>query len=139
MGIARVLIVLGRFDEAWQVIAGMPHGNSRDYTLALLYGAPDRRAEADTALRRLVIATQAASGVDEVELRVQLAESYVLRGRKTEALDSLLAFRRKLEADREHQFRRQWTLQDELRLSPLLEPLHGDPRWTDLTEQSAKS
>ena len=38
------------FDEAWQVIAGMPHGNSRDYTIALLYRAPGRRAEADAAL-----------------------------------------------------------------------------------------
>ena len=139
MGIARDLVLLGRYDEAWQAIARLPQGNLRDYSLALLHDAPERRAEADAALTRLAIATEAASGVDEVELRVQLAENYVLRGRNAAALDSLLAFRRKIEADRERPFRNQWALQDELRLSPLLEPLHGDPRWADLTEQPAVS
>src|SRR5688572_9310759 len=121
MGIARTLIGLGRHDEAWQVIAGMPQGSPRDYALALLNRAPGRSAEADAALGRLAVAAEAASGVDEVELRVQLAEAHAVRGRHDEALESLLAFRRKLEADRDRPLREQWALQDELRLSPLLE------------------
>jgi len=133
MDIARILVLLGRHDEAWQIIAGMPQGNERDYALALLDRAPGRRAEADAALGRLLVATEAASGVDEVELRVRLAEIDVLRGRHAEALEPLLAFRRKLEADRDRPQHDQWALVDELSISPLLEPLHEDPRWAELT------
>jgi TolB-like protein/DNA-binding winged helix-turn-helix (wHTH) protein/Flp pilus assembly protein TadD len=133
MDIARILVLLGRHDEAWQTIAGMPRGSSRDYALALLDRAPGRRAEADAALERLAIATEAVSGVEEVELRVRLAEVYVLRGRHAEALERLLAFRREFEADRDRPLRDHWAFQDELRSSPLLEPLYGDPRWAELT------
>jgi TolB-like protein/DNA-binding winged helix-turn-helix (wHTH) protein/Tfp pilus assembly protein PilF len=133
MDIVRVLVLLGRYDEALQAVAKIPPGSERDYVLALLGRAPGRDAEAEAALGRLASAAEAASGVNEAKLRVQLAEIYVRRDRGDDALDSLLAYRRKLEADRDRPSRNQWTFQHDLRISPLLRPLQGDPRWAELT------
>ena len=54
--IARILILLGRDAEAMAVIARIPEGNWRDYPLALMHRAPERRHEADAALERLAAA-----------------------------------------------------------------------------------
>ena len=41
--IARVLILLGRYDEAIAVLPGLSNERNRDYLLALLHNAPGRR------------------------------------------------------------------------------------------------
>ena len=82
--IARILILLGRDAEAAAVIAKMPEGNWRDYPLALMHRAPERRHEADAALERL------AAHADAIGDRIHLAEALVYRGRREEALSALL-------------------------------------------------
>ncbi|MGB5131426.1 MAG: hypothetical protein WBO00_02345, partial [Steroidobacteraceae bacterium] len=115
-----------RYSEARSAIAQLPEGKFRDHGLALLYQAPGRLAEADTALKRL-----AARPVDTMD-NVRLAEVYAFRGMSDEAFASLQGHRDVLERaevlgpNRIRQFQR------EMRVSPFLTPLHADPRWNAL-------
>ncbi len=125
--IARLLILLGRYDEATAAIARLPEGSWRDYPLALMHRAPGRRDESDAALGRL------AGSADSILDRVQLAEAYVYRGQEDKALELLLEFRQRLDRERVQRPRDWWYFQDELRMAALLKPVHDDPRWAALT------
>ena len=78
--IARILIMLERYDEALKILASLPEGKDRDYVVALLYRAPGRKSEADAALAQL------AAGPLDVEDHVRLAEIYSFRGMNEKAL-----------------------------------------------------
>jgi Flp pilus assembly protein TadD len=124
--VARILIQLGRYDEAISATMQLPEGNDRDYLLALLHRAPDRQQDADAALERL------SAGPRDVRNTIHLAEVYVDRGRRDEAFELLAARYREIDRDRAARPRARWYFQDELRLSPYLKALHGDPRWARL-------
>ena len=83
--IARVLILLERYDEAIEVIARIVEWErNRDYLLALLYNAPGRKADADAALKRL------AANSPEILDRVRLAEIHAFRGMNDAAFDLMV-------------------------------------------------
>jgi Flp pilus assembly protein TadD len=130
--IARVHILLGRYDVARETIDRLPAARSKDFVLAFLCRSPDAEAQADAA--RALARLEAPSRLpDEIGWRVRVAEAYVWCGRGDEALDSLVAFQRQLKADAGRPIRDQWYLQNEMRHSPLLRQLHADARWTELT------
>lgn len=123
--IGRVLVAGHRYDEAYQEILRLPAGEPRDYGLALLYEAPGRRTEADSALARLI------EDPGDYMHYVRLAEAYVLRGMHDEAFALLRRTRDSFEPD-PSLLERTWELQNEMHVSPFLRPLHADPRWTEL-------
>jgi TolB-like protein/DNA-binding winged helix-turn-helix (wHTH) protein/Flp pilus assembly protein TadD len=125
-GTARVLIGLGRYDEAAPIIDRLPAGNTRDCVIALLHRAPSRRQEADAALRRLAAATR------NLDDEVCLAEAYADRGLKDEAFDLLARRYQALESDRAARPRARWYFQNEIRRSPYFVGLRDDPRWAAL-------
>jgi TolB-like protein/DNA-binding winged helix-turn-helix (wHTH) protein/tetratricopeptide (TPR) repeat protein len=125
----RILVALGRFDEASATIALMPEGPLRDFGLALLYQAPGRRAEADAALRRL---TAEAPTTDEL----LLAEAHAQRGMNDMAFESLEVIRDASSDDAPNGVARE----DVLRMlhgSPFLQRLESDPRWAALLSELA--
>jgi TolB-like protein/Flp pilus assembly protein TadD len=126
VGTARVLIGLGRYDEAAPIIDRLPAGNSRDYVIALLHRAPGRRQDADAALRRLAAASR------DLDEEIYLAEAYVDRGLENEAFDLLARRYQALESDRAARPRARWYFQNEIRRSPYLIGLRDDPRWASL-------
>jgi serine/threonine-protein kinase len=123
--ISRVLVAQGRYDDASLEIAQLPPGEPRDYGLALLCEDPGRRADAEAALGRLA----ARSGDFMHDLR--LAELLVLRGRIDDAFVRLQSARDGLPRD-QSLLARIWYLQNEMHVSPFLQPLHADPRWAAL-------
>jgi TolB-like protein/DNA-binding winged helix-turn-helix (wHTH) protein/Tfp pilus assembly protein PilF len=125
--IARILILMGRYEEAMAAIDRLPAGHFRDYATALLHRAPGQQEESQAALERLAAAPRDIPG------QVRLAEAYAYRGREDDAFDSLVVFNRKLMRERDLRPRTWWYFQDEIRLAPLLRPLHDDPRWAALT------
>ncbi len=127
IAIARVLVLLERYDEAIAAISQLPNGRNRDYALALLYNAPGRKADADAALKRL------AENAPEILDRVHLAEIYAFRGMNDAAFDLMMDFQAELERNQALRPRESWYYQDEIRTSAFLMPLHSDPRWTELT------
>jgi TolB-like protein/DNA-binding winged helix-turn-helix (wHTH) protein/thioredoxin-like negative regulator of GroEL len=135
--IARAYLLLGRHDEARQSIGRLPEGRLKDSTLALMCRTPEAADEATAAVGRL----EKPSGTpdpDGVNSTVRLAEAYAYCGREDDALDLLVAFQRRLEADEDRPLRDQWHLQNEMRLSPLLRNLHADARWKELTAPLAQ-
>ena len=125
--VARILILLGRYDEAIAAISRISNSRTRDYALALLYDAPDRKADAEAALKRL------SADSPEILDRVRLAEIYAFRGMIDAAFDTLMESQAELERNQAVRPREPWYFQDEIRTSALLMPLHSDPRWTELT------
>ena len=126
MEIARLLIALGRYDEAVAAIRDLPAGADRDYALALLHRAPGMLPEADAALARLAVAPR------DVPVVIHLAEVHADRGRKNEAFDLLAAYHRQLQLERDIRPRALWYFEEEIRVSPYLQPLQADARWTEV-------
>ena len=126
--IARVLVLLERYDEAIAVMSRLSKGKGRDYVLALLYHAPGHKADANAALKSL------AANSPEILDRVRLAEIYAFRGMNNAALDLMMDCQAELERKQASQPREPWYFQDEIRTSALLMPLHADPRWIELTD-----
>jgi tetratricopeptide (TPR) repeat protein len=124
--IARVLIQLGRFDEAMASIQKLPEGSTRDSALALMDQAPGLRDESDAALGRL------AGSPDGIWKPIHLAEAYAHRGQNDKALEILLEYRARLDREKAQRPRDWWYFQDELRMAVFLQPLHADPRWAAL-------
>lgn len=122
--VARVLVMLRRYDEAYLGLANLPAGE-RDYGLALLHEAPGRRAEADAAFARL---SARSAGGDNI----QLAEICAFRGRLDEAFAALASARGAIARNNGAARARTWEFQQQLRVSPFLNPLHSDPRWAAL-------
>jgi TolB-like protein/DNA-binding winged helix-turn-helix (wHTH) protein/Tfp pilus assembly protein PilF len=125
LAIARILIVQKRLDEARALIEGLPEGEPLDNGLALLYAAEGRTAEADEVLAHL--AAESTSAVD-----VRLAEVYAFRGMTEEAFNTLQGLLEAIERDEPANASQIWSWQVELRVSPFLKSLHGDPRWDAL-------
>ncbi len=114
-----VLVKQGRFDEALaEVQKSIQFSNRGNASLALLahvYGRLGRRSEADAVIKELEkrYADQSADGRD---LAVAFAGS---------DKDQAFAWLEKAFADHS-------VFLGFLKLEPLLEPLHSDPRWSDL-------
>ena len=109
--IARVLILLERYDEAIAVLPGLSNERNRDYLLALLYNAPGRKADADAALKRL------AANSPEILDRVRLAEIHAFRGMNDAAFDLMVDLQAELERNHVSEPRAPWYFQDEIRTS----------------------
>jgi TolB-like protein/DNA-binding winged helix-turn-helix (wHTH) protein len=126
--IAKILILQQRFDEALTATKQVPEGRLRNQCLALVYHATKRASEADAALARLIALSEAPRPNTPVMLSV--AEVYAFRGDTNEAFKWLTL------ADRQSRKGRavapEWWMRLELRVSPLLKPLHADPRWQSL-------
>ncbi len=125
----RILMLLGRYDEAQSAVAQLPKGKHQDYGLALLHRVSARRAEANAALKRL----EAEDG--DFGTVFCVAEVYAFRGLHDEAFARLTTTQKTLEAAKGTQPYSPWYFQRELRLSPFLKPLHNDPRWFALVER----
>jgi TolB-like protein/DNA-binding winged helix-turn-helix (wHTH) protein len=128
--IARVLVVLQRYDEARSAIAQLPVGGLRDHGLALLYFAPGRRMEADAALARLT-----ANPGTEMMDNIRLAEVFAFRGASDQAIATLQNVRNAIDPADASSYAQVWWLQQEMALSPFLTPLHDDPRWSALMSE----
>jgi len=126
--IARVLVLLERFDEASTIIAGMPEGEYRDFALALLYQAPGRKAESETALRRL----SSRRSVNSVFL---LLEAYAQRGMNDRAFELLHNFRGTIGTDSVNDFAQRNDLRQLLHASPFMRRLSSDSRWDELISE----
>jgi hypothetical protein len=109
-----------KFDGARAFIEQSAPGPAREQGLALVYHALGRTAEADAALARLTALSATADPF-------RLAEVYAFRGEADESFRWLEIAARPI--DREGRLlpgaRDLW----EMRGSPLLAPLHADPRW----------
>jgi TolB-like protein/DNA-binding winged helix-turn-helix (wHTH) protein/thioredoxin-like negative regulator of GroEL len=136
--IARILVLLGRFDDAATAAARLPAGKYQDQALALLGKAPRHRPEADAALARLethVPAPPTNTPGHTTMDAVRLAEAYVSRGWNDKAFAALIGQRDALASSSESATYT-WVLRIESRLSPFLKPLHADPRWAALLGES---
>jgi hypothetical protein len=100
----------------------VPPGAQRDRVLALLHRAPGHEAEAEAALASLV--ARAAREHDTA-----LAEVYAFRGMQDAAIAALTSAWTALQSRPGSPYDRHWDFQANLRVSPLLQPLHGDPRF----------
>jgi TolB-like protein/DNA-binding winged helix-turn-helix (wHTH) protein/tetratricopeptide (TPR) repeat protein len=118
----RLLVLLGRLDQAPEVVPQIPEGDFRDFALALLYQAPGREAEADAALQRL------ADRPPNTEEPL-LAEAYAQRGMTDLAFESLWRIREAFPRDDIPDRNQAYGLQQKLFGSPLLRPMESDPRW----------
>lgn len=125
--IVRILVAKRQYAEAHARALRLPDSDLRDHGLALLFDAPEYRAEADAALER-----QAKRPVDKVIRSIRLAEVYALRGMPDEALAALERYKGTLDPASKRTVSRLWWMQQELGLSPFLKSLHDDPRWTAL-------
>jgi len=125
----KILMLLGRYDEAQSAVAQLPKGKYQDYGLALLHRVPARRAESDAALKRL----EAEDG--DLGIEVNVAEVYAFRGLHDEAFAQLTTTQKTLEAAKGTQPYSPIYFQRDLHLSPFLKPLHNDPRWSALVER----
>ena len=118
--LGQILVLQDKFDGARAFIEQSAPGPAREQGLALVYHALGRTAEADAALARLTALSATADPF-------RLAEVYAFRGEADESFRWLEIAARPI--DREGRLlpgaRDLW----EMRASPLLAPLHADPRW----------
>jgi TolB-like protein/Tfp pilus assembly protein PilF len=118
--VAQILVLQREFDAALEFIERSTQGRDREQGLALVHHALGRTAEADAALARLA----ALSATDDP---FRLAEVHAYRGEADESFKWLARAARPLDSEQVLLCgaRQGW----EMRASPLLESLHGDPRW----------
>ena len=132
--LVRIQVLQGRDAEAYAAVTRMPEGKYRDHGLALLYRAPDHRAEADAALARLIrrrseAADSIAGGVMD---DIRLAEVQAFRGMTEEAFATLARKKDALERGPDSELPVVSYFQNEASVSPFLKALHSDPRWAAL-------
>ena len=129
--LVRIYVLQGRDAEAYAAVTRMPEGKYRDHGLALLYRAPDHRAEADAALARLIRRRSSAADsifggvIDDI----RLAEVQAFRGMTEEAFATLAKKKDALERGRDSERPVAGYFLNEARVSPFLKALHSDPRW----------
>ncbi len=121
----RLLVLLGRLDEASAIAARMPEGAHRDFALALIDEPHDRRAQADAALERL-------AARPPVMEEAYLPEVYAHRGMNDAAFEAIRQMRDAIGSKAIHDFEQNYEFRQALYLSPLLIPLHDDPRWKEI-------
>ncbi len=132
--LVRIHVLQGRDAEAYAAVTRMPEGKYRDHGLALLYRAPDHRAEADAALARLIrrrseAADSIAGGVMD---DIRLAEVQAFLGMTEEAFATLARKKDALERGPDSELPVVSYFQNEASVSPFLKALHSDPRWAAL-------
>ncbi len=125
LAIARILVLQKRYGEAEEAIARLPEGRERDHGVALLAHAQGKKVEADAALARLVASSKMTPDI-------RLAEVYAFRDMKEAAFAELAMLQRAVDEDNPRLVSQIWSWQVELRVSPFLNSLHSDPRWTPL-------
>lgn len=134
--IPRILVLLGRHEEAVAAGLRLPAGKFRDQAMSLMFRAPGHRDDAAAALARLEthLPAQSLEGPqDRIMNAVRLAEAYAFMGRTDQAFAALT---KKLDelTQRPETAAYAWYLRLESRLSPFLKPLHSDPRWAAFTD-----
>lgn len=115
-----LLVTTDRLEEALALTAEWPEGADRLYIRALALDGLGRRAEADTALRRLIKSDGAGEGF-------RIAEVYAYRGDADRAFEWLETGKAHMRASswRSPGRRPLWLLE----YSPFLKPLQAHPRW----------
>ncbi len=136
--LVRIPVLQGHYAEAYAAVTRMPEGKYRDHGLALLYRAPDHRAEADAALARLIRrkSEAAESIVGGVMDEVRLAEVQAFRGMTGEAFTTLTGKKDALERGPDSERPVVFYFQNEVRVSPFLKALHSDPRWSAIISEA---
>jgi TolB-like protein/DNA-binding winged helix-turn-helix (wHTH) protein/Tfp pilus assembly protein PilF len=123
--VTKILILQGRFDEAFAAAGELPEGPLRDQCLALAHHANGQSAAADAALARLVEVGE-QPGTD-AEFKINIAEVYAYRGNSDEAFKWLTRMNEQTRV--ENALVPGWWSRQELSLSPFLKPLESDARW----------
>jgi len=125
LALVQVLARQRKFDEALQQLPHIASPAIRDLGLALLQEAPGQRSAADGALARLIARPGSASDI-------QMAEVFAFRGQVDAAFATLANWREALSRSGGLGPSGRINAVETLRTSPLLQPLHADPRWTAL-------
>ncbi len=133
--ICRTLVLQERFNDALDTALQLPDGYRKDQCLALVHYAKRRNAPADAALARLIALSEQPR--TDVEVKLLVGEVYAYRGMNDEAFEWLNLVSRQTRDDRA--VRPAWWIQEELPLSPFLQPLHEDPRWQSLLARADES
>jgi adenylate cyclase len=123
-GIAYVLILQRRTDEALKVIHQLPAGHRRDLCLALAHFVRGDVVEGDAMLARLL-----APGLDSAAA-LDIAQVYAAKNDPEQAFKWLDFARRRLASKDVPILGKElkWNLQT----APFLKALHADPRWNEL-------
>jgi TolB-like protein/DNA-binding winged helix-turn-helix (wHTH) protein/thioredoxin-like negative regulator of GroEL len=123
-GIADVLILQGRMDEAITVASRMPTGYVRDQRIALA-----RFLQGDVRGGEAMLATvhEHAKSESDFKVAMAIAEIHAMRGDVDGAFTWLDDARRR--AERQHGVTAPWIFLDDLLLSPYLRSLQKDARW----------
>ena len=118
--LTQVLVLQRRFDAALAIVEHLAPSPDREEGLALVYHAQGRTLDADAALANLTASSATADPF-------RLAEVHAYRGNADKAFEWLELAARPTDPDNGvlPGFRELW----EMRASPMLAPLHGDPRW----------
>ena len=128
MGVADVLILQGRADEAFKVIAQMPESFRREERLALAHFVRGDTPEGEALLGRLRMLAQKRDADPAVSVAV--AEVYAFRkdaDRAFEWIDRARPHSR----DPLH-LMEYWSLRETLQATAYFNSLHTDPRWNTL-------
>jgi tetratricopeptide (TPR) repeat protein len=133
--LAQVLILLKQFEHAQVAALESPEGPVRDHSLALLYYATGRTAQADAVLARLVSAGEGINASADVTLMV--AEVYAHRGSIDDAFQWLDRAKRKAMSGRGAE--PGWDTRMRMTFSPFLARLHADQRWEKLVRNRWKT
>jgi TolB-like protein/DNA-binding winged helix-turn-helix (wHTH) protein/Tfp pilus assembly protein PilF len=127
LNLVKAMVLSGREADASKVVERLPAGMLRDAGEALLLRNPAMSARAKAALERLRGVPRDTQGT------ILLAEALAFQGRHEEAFAVLREANERVQKDEANLPRMAWYLRDEMRLAPLLKPLHADPRWAALT------
>ena len=121
--LTRILLVQKRYAEALEHLVEWPPGLDQDTGLAIVHRAIGNGAEADAAIARLAAGTGPGSAV-------RLSEVYAQSGDPDEAFRWMARAYERL--GHNAWLSPQWHWLYPLRFSPLLTPLHEDPRWAHI-------
>jgi TolB-like protein/DNA-binding winged helix-turn-helix (wHTH) protein len=127
-GVADVLILQKRSDEALQVISRMPEGYRRDERSAMAHYARGDVRAGDAMLARL--RSLAARPDADPGVVISIAEIYALRSDPDRAFEWLEKARKNTRLKAE--LLPSWMLHENLQATPYFKSLHADPRWNAL-------
>jgi tetratricopeptide (TPR) repeat protein len=133
-GVADVLILQGRVDEALDVIPRIPAGYRLDQRLALIYFARGDENQGDAMLSRVIALAQTSDS--DPAVAVAVAEVYAARNNADIAFKWLETARRRSASQPKGPLPI-WTMAEYLQFAPHLKPLHADPRWRALLTATA--
>jgi TolB-like protein/DNA-binding winged helix-turn-helix (wHTH) protein len=128
-GIADVLILQGRLDEALNVIPRIPAGYRQDKRFALVHLARGEESQGNAMLSRLLVLAQTPDS--DPTVAVAVAEVYAARNDTDSAFKWLDTARRHSKSQPKSRLPR-WSMREELQHAPFLKSLHADPRWREL-------